>query len=351
MTIPSRQDLPVITVLVVNYNGKKYLEQCLNSLLTVEYPKLKVVVLDNASTDNSIEFVRKNYPNIETIQFDKNMGYAGAINLAMESVESEYVAFLNNDIIVEPNLLRHLISYMNMKRVAAVNPKILSLNNKEVINAAGGICDIYGLGWNRGIDELDSGKYDVVEEVFYAIGAVLLTKKDVWNDVGPFDERFFMYGEDLDWCWRARVKGYRILYVPSARIYHYWHGSGGSMIKFLENYWLASFLKNYSLKTILVLIPRYLSLKFLEAIWLMKNRKDINEKFAVFRSFLWNLVMFRDTWARHLLVQASRRVSDKEIQKYMYKGSFELAAWTGKIKHPLLKRPHENRIKDHSFPE
>jgi GT2 family glycosyltransferase len=334
----SREDLPFVTLLVLNYNGKKYLPLCLDSLLKTHYPKFEVIVIDNCSSDDSVEFVKKKYPNVKIIQNSENLGYARAINLAMELVESEHVVFINNDIVVEPDWLRQLTRYISVSDVAAVNPKILFLGNEKIMNAAGGNCDVYGVGWNRGNGEFDNGQYGAVEEVFYVNGAAMLTRKSIWKDVGPFDERYFLYGEDLDWCWRARLKGYKLLYVSSGKIYHQWRGSRGAIIEFLERHWLASFLKNYSLKTICILFPRYLVLKFLKAMWLMKNGRGIREKFAVFQGFLWNLVNFKGTWLKHLLVQSSRKVSDKEIQRYMYKGSFELSAWIGKIEHPLTKR-------------
>ncbi|MGQ9544432.1 MAG: glycosyltransferase family 2 protein [Candidatus Bathycorpusculaceae bacterium] len=334
----SRKDLPFVTLLVLNYNGRKYLPSCLDSLLKTDYPKFEVVVIDNCSSDNSVEFVKKNYPNVRIIENGENIGYACAINSAMEIVEGECVVFLNNDIVVEPSWLKQLIPYISVKDVAAVNPKILFLDYKKVINAAGGSCDVYGVGWNRGNGEFDKGQYGAVEEVFYVNGTAMLTRKDIWKDVGPFDERYFLYGEDLDWCWRARLKGYKLLYVPSARIYHRWRGSRGPIIEFLEKHWLANFLKNYSVKTICVLFPKYLVLKFLKAMWLMKNGRGLREKFAVFQGFRWNLANFKCTWTKHLLVQVLRKVSDKEIQKCMYKGSFELSAWVGKIEHPLARQ-------------
>lgn len=335
---PSKKDLPFVTLLVLNYNGKKYLPLCLDSLFKTRYPRFDVIVIDNCSADDSVDFIKKNYPKVKIIQNNENLGYARAINLAMKIVDSKYVVFLNNDIIVEADWLKQLIFYVMVRDVAAVNPKIVFLGDKKVINAAGGCCDVYGVGWNRGNGEFDKGQYDSVEEVFYVNGAAMLTRKDVWRDVGPFDERYFLYGEDLDWCWRARLKGYKLLYVPYARIYHQWRGSRGSIIEFLERHWLASFLKNYSLKTICILFPRYLILKFLKAIWLMKNGRGFHEKFAVFQGFLWNLVNFKDTWLKHLHVQASRRVSDEFVQKCMYKGSFELSMWIGKIEHPLARQ-------------
>lgn len=334
----SMRDLPFVTLLVLNYNGKKYLPSCLESLFKTDYPKFEVIVVDNCSSDGSVEFIKKGYPNVKIIQNGENLGYACAINSAMEMIESEYVVFLNNDIVVEPDWLKQLILYVCMKDVAAVNPKILFLGNEKVVNAAGGNCDVYGVGWNRGNGEFDKGQYERVEEVFYVNGAAMLTKKSVWKDVGAFDERYFLYGEDLDWCWRARLKGYKLLYVPSAKIYHQWRGSRGAIIEFLEKHWIANFLKNYSLKTICVLFPRYLALKFLKALWLIKNGRGFKEKFAVSLALLWNLANFKDTWLKHLIVQASRKISDEEIQKCMYQGNFELSVWIGKIEHPLAKR-------------
>jgi hypothetical protein len=334
----AKRDLPFVTLLVLNYNGKKYLPSCLDSLLKTNYPKFEVVVIDNCSLDNSVDFIKMNYPNVRVIKNNENLGYACAINSAMDIIKSEYVVFLNNDIVVKPEWLKQLIPFIKVSNVAAVNPKILFLSNKKIINAAGGSCDIYGVGWNRGNGEFDNGQFEAVEEVFYVNGTAMLTKKSVWKDVGAFDERYFLYGEDLDWCWRARLKGYKLLYVPSAKIYHRWRGSKGLIIEFLERHWLASFLKNYSFKTICILFSKYLVLKFLKAIWLMKNGRGFREKFAVFDGFLWNLVNFKGTWFKHLLVQTSRRVSDEEIQKCMYKGSFELSVWIGKIEHPLARQ-------------
>lgn len=330
---------PSVTVQILNYNGIRYLRDCLDSVLATDYNDFDVIVIDNASTDGSVEFVKKNYPQVKLVENKKNYGFASALNKNSDALRSEYIAFLNNDVVVESNWLGILVDYMEKSRmVAAANPKILFLQDRKEVNSAGGNCDIYGVGWNRGNGEIDSGQYDRVEEVFYANGAALVIRKDAWLDVGRFDEDYFLYGEDLDWCWRARLKGYKILYSPEAKIYHRWMGSGGSMIQLLEMHWMTNLLKNYTPRTLCAIAPKYFTLKMLKAAWLMKNGEELTEKLAVFKAFAWNLKNFRKTWRKHSIIQLSRKMSDKQIQKSMYNGSFELQLWLGKMKHPLMQR-------------
>ena len=338
MTMKLNEEYPFITVLILNYNGRKYLKSCLDSLLSMNYPSFKLVVIDNGSTDGSLDFMTIHYPEIELIHLFKNCGYASAINTAMNFVKSDYVAFLNNDVIVDPNWLHEMFCHFKSdEKIAALTPKILFLHNRKIINSAGGNCDLFGIGWNRGNGEFDNHQYDSKEEVFYANGAALLTKTDIWKEVGPFDSSFFLYGEDLDWCWRARLKGYKILYIPSSVVYHCWQGSGSPMIPYLEKHWITIFLKNYDLKTIFQLFFKYLSLKLLKFFWLLKYASNLNEKLAIFKSFCWNLNSFRHTWSNRLSIQASRKVSDEKIKKYMIKNSFELLAWSNQLLHPLLE--------------
>ena len=322
--------------MVLNFNGRKYLKQCLDSLLATDYPNFKIIVIDNGSADGSVEFVRSNYPNVRVIKHDQNYGYACAYNLVIGAVQSEYVALVNNDILVEPSWLRELVSYAENDDIAAVTPKMKFLHDKTRINAAGGNCDLYGVGWNRGNGEVDMGQYDAVQEVFYGNGGALLIKKRIWREVGPFDERYFMYGEDLDWCWRARLKGYKIIYVPYAEVHHHWRGSGGPMVHLLERHWRSTVLKNYSLKTLIQLMPKYLALNALKAIWLIA-RAESYEKLTVLKGILWNLSNFKESWKKRIQIQMSRTATDAEIQKHMFKGGFELSIWLKKLKHPILK--------------
>jgi GT2 family glycosyltransferase len=326
-------DVSPVAVLVLNFNGKQYLEQCLDSLLATTYPNFDVTVVDNGSSDGSTKFIKSNYPNVKLKEHHRNYGYALGYNLVIDSIETEHIALINTDIITEPSWLEKLMEHVKDNDVAAVVPK-MKFPDKKRINSAGGSCDIFGTGWNRGNGEIERNQFNVAQEVFYGNGGAFLFKKQVWQEIGPFDERYFMYGEDLDWCWRARLRGYKIVYVPHAEVYHHWRGSGGAIVVMLEKHWLSNILKNYDLKTLIKIMPRYLALKALKTIWLLIHSKP-EEKFSVFEAILWNLLNLKGTWMKRVRTQRSRKKSDTEIQKNMLRKSFELLLWSRKITHPI----------------
>jgi GT2 family glycosyltransferase len=331
-------DFPEVTVVVLNYNGRKHLHKCLDSIFQMNYPRFKVVVVDNASNDGSIFYVKQKFPKAKTVEYRRNHGFAKAYNMVLEEIESDFIVLLNNDVEVERDWLNKLMPYItDDDEISAVTPKMLFMQNTNAINAAGGKCDIYGSGWNRGNGEIDYGQYERVEEVFYANCGAIVIRKNAWKDVGSFDERYFLYGEDLDWCWRARLKGYRIFYVPHSRIYHEWRASHGPMIPLLERNWLTTAIKNYDSETLLKLAPKLVALKAVVGAWLLFSGRGLNEKLAVFDGFLWNLKKLRETWKKRLLIQTSRKIGDQEIQKYMYNGSLELSLGLRRMRHPITR--------------
>jgi hypothetical protein len=333
-----KNDSPEVTVVVLNYNGKKHIQKCLDSIFRMNYPRFRVVVVDNASNDGSLFSVKQQFPKAKIVEYCRNYGFAKAYNMALEEIESDFIVLLNNDVRVEPEWLNELMPYISDNdEVSAVTPKMLFMQNTSAINAAGGKCDIYGSGWNRGNGEIDNGQYERVEEVFYANCGAVVIRKNAWKDVGPFDEQYFLYGEDLDWCWRARLKGYRIFYLPQSRIYHEWRASNGPIIPLLERNWLTTAIKNYDSGTLLKLAPKLLALKTAVGAWLLLKGRGLNDKLAIIDGFLWNLKKFRETWKKRLLIQASRKIDDKEIQKYMYNGSLEISLGLGRIRHPITK--------------
>jgi GT2 family glycosyltransferase len=330
---------PAVTLLILNFNGKHLLTQHLASVLATDYRNFRVTIIDNGSTDGSLEFLAAHCPHVEIIRNNRNKGFVLAYNAAIASVGTEYFALLNNDVSVEPDWLKILIHHAQGKKVAALTPKMLFFHDRGRINAAGGNCDIYGTGWNRGNDEVDRGQYEKIEETFYGNGAALLISKKAWHDVGSFDERYFMYGEDVDWCWRARLKGYKILYVPSSKVYHRWLGSKGPIFYLLERNTFSNIIKNYGLRVLVKIVPTYIAIKFLKTLWAFKNAKR-GGKFLALKAICWNIANFRDTWEKRLEVQSSRVASDANIQRLMVKGSFELLLWMNKISHPILESFH-----------
>ena len=219
-----------ISVVILNWNGKKYLEEFLPFLVesVKDMPEAEIVVADNASTDDSVEFLRKNYPTIRTDVLDKNYGFSGGYNRALEKIKSEYYVLLNSDVEVTKDWLKVLYAYMKSNpRVAACQPKILSYQRRnwfEYAGAAGGFIDKYGYPFCRGrifgVVEEDKGQYDDIRDVFWASGACLFIRSEDYWKAGALDEEFFGHMEEIDLCWRWKSRGRRIVCNPQSVVYH-----------------------------------------------------------------------------------------------------------------------------------
>ncbi len=216
-----------IAVVILNWNGRSLLEQFLPSV--VKYSKeATIYIADNASTDDSIEFVKSTYPTIEIIQNEVNGGYAKGYNDALAKIDSDIYCLLNSDVEVSENWLTPILkTFQNLDQVAAIQPKILDYKKKnyfEYAGAAGGFIDKLGYPYCRGriFDTLeeDKGQYDDELEIFWASGACLCIRKSVFEEVGRLDEDFFAHQEEIDLCWRMHNLGYVIKYIGQSSIYH-----------------------------------------------------------------------------------------------------------------------------------
>ncbi len=216
-----------IAVVILNYNGAEMLRRFLPNVLE-NSPEANVYVADNGSTDNSVETMRREFPQIPLIEFDKNHGFAEGYNLAIGEVSEEYVLLLNSDVKVSPRWLQPLLEHMDANAgVAACQPKILSYRNMacfEYAGAAGGFIDKWGYPYCRGrifgTVEKDEGQYSTPCDVFWATGAALMVRRKVYADNGGLDPRFFAHMEEIDFCWRLRSRGFRIVCVPQSYVFH-----------------------------------------------------------------------------------------------------------------------------------
>lgn len=219
---------PSIAIVILNWNGKHYLQQFLPSVFTTSYPNFRIIIADNASSDDSIVFLKEAYPQVETILLEKNFGFAQGYNEALRRVTADYYVLLNSDVEISPDWLQPMIELLeNDEYNAACQPKIKSYKNKqsfEYAGACGGWLDVYGYPFARGrifdVCEEDRGQYDTTEEVFWATGAALVIKSRVFSQVKGFDEYFFAHQEEIDLCWRMQLAGYKIFCCPSSVIYH-----------------------------------------------------------------------------------------------------------------------------------
>lgn len=227
---------PKVAVVILNWNGRKHMEQFLPSVTAATYENFEVIVADNGSTDNSLSFLQLHYPSIRTILFKENYGFAKGYNEALKQVKADYYVLLNSDVEVQPGWLEPMVELLEKDRsIAACQPKILSWHNKklfEYAGAAGGWLDKYGYPFAKGrvfdICEEDKGQYDQSEPIFWASGASLFIRPAVYHAVKGFDEYFFAHQEEIDLCWRIQLAGHKIYSCPSSVVYHV---GGGTLPK------------------------------------------------------------------------------------------------------------------------
>lgn len=225
-----------VAVVILNWNGEEMLRRFLPSVLVCSsVHDVDVYVADNGSTDNSCRMLLEEFPTVLQIQLDQNYGFAEGYNKALSQVDAEYVVLLNSDVEVTPNWLKPLLSFMDSHpEVGACMPKILSQKNRdyfEYAGAAGGFIDNLGYPFCRGrifdTVERDEGQYNTDMPIFWATGAALMIRLQLYKMVGGLDGRFFAHMEEIDLCWRLRSRGYGIYCIPSSTVYHV----GGATLK------------------------------------------------------------------------------------------------------------------------
>ncbi len=216
-----------VAVALLNWNGEKILPQFLPSVVKNSH-SAEIYIIDNASTDNSLAFVRENFPTVKIIQLDKNYGFAGGYNRGLKDIQAQYFVLLNTDVKVTPGWIDGIIDFMESHpHVAAVQPKIMSFtdpNKFEYAGAAGGFIDKWGYPLARGrvlnIVEQDHGQYDDITPIFWASGAAMFVRSRDFFEAGGFDEDFFAHMEEIDLCWRLKNMGKQIYFYPESVVYH-----------------------------------------------------------------------------------------------------------------------------------
>ncbi|MFZ3387221.1 MAG: glycosyltransferase family 2 protein, partial [Candidatus Hydromicrobium sp.] len=244
---------PEISISIVNLNGEKYLKDCLDSIKKLNYPqdKLEIILVDNGSTDKSLNLVSSGYPQVKIIKNGKNMGFAFANNQAARAAKGEYVAFLNNDTRVDKDWLIELLRPIYMdKEVVASGSKVLSIDGKK-LDFVGGMINFEGKGFqiDYGVPA-DKDKYNLYSYLPFVNGGAMMVDRRVFLETGGFDEDFFAYYEDVDFGWRLWVLGYKVVFAPKSIVYHHHHGTSKEFsedkLRFLkERNSLYSIFKNY----------------------------------------------------------------------------------------------------------
>ena len=246
-----------VSIVVLNFNGKQFLDACIESLIAQDYPegRFEIICVDNGSSDGSVAHMKTHWPQARVVALETNLGFAGGINVGVREAKGEYVALINNDARAHPQWIsKGLAGFNKAMDVAMVASKILTLDGKT-IDYGGGALSFYGHGFKVGVNEPDQGQYNRPGETLFASGCALLIPRDLFLDVGGFDEDYFAFFEDVDLGWRLWAMGYRVLYEPSSIVFHRHHGTaealGHEKERFLlERNALMTILKNYEGKTL-----------------------------------------------------------------------------------------------------
>lgn len=255
--------MPLVSVIVLNWNRKDLLDACLNSLAAQSFRDFEVVLLDNGSEDGSADYVRTHYPWVRLVELKRNIGFAGGNNRALEASRGDYIVTLNNDTKADPAFLRALVDAADADpHVGMVAAKMLNFYQPERIDSVGVKAAPNGMGYNIGVGETDAGQYDRPVPVFGPCAGAALYRRSLIVDVGFFDADFFAYYEDLDLAWRAQLAGWRCVTAPRAIVYHIHSATGGQGSPFTvyhiqRNKWY-TLLKAWPLGLLLKQAPRIL---------------------------------------------------------------------------------------------
>ena len=321
----------LISIIIVNYNGKKWLKKCLDSLYAQTYQNFEIIFVDNNSSDDSVKFVKEAYPNTIIIKSGKNLGFSGGNNLGIKNSKGEFILLMNNDTWTENDFLERIVDFYKKNNFDIIGPIEADYYNKK--------SDIY----TTYLDPF--GHYIYIKDgmggscSFYLSGVCLFFTKNFYYKTGGLDDDFFMYGEDWDWFWRLRLLNKKTFQVNDLRVYHVGAGSTGGGIKYSSFLWrnqnaLQMLLKNYRWYNLLWVLPIYFVQNIIEMIFFLLLLKP-KITFSYIEGWAFNIKNLKRTLKKRKWVQENRIVSDLQILKQMHIGF-------GKINH-LIAFTKENK--------
>ena len=305
----------LISVIIVNYNGKKFLPDCLTSIFHQTYFPFEVIIVDNRSNDDSVEYIQQNFPDVKIVTLSTNRGFAGGTNAGIRKAEGKFILTLNNDTIIAPNFIDEIVKPMvSDSSVGMCASKMIFPDGR--INSTAICISRSGAAWDRGIGEPDLGQYDVAEEVFGPCAGASLYRSTMLDEIGLFDEDFFLYMEDVDLAFRARLSGWKCMYVPTARVIHV-HGGTAEPNSDISVYFgnrniLWYVIKDFPLKFLLVSLP-----------WVIgRNCAVIPYYFLKGKGKIIMLAKIDSIKGLHNMFKKRpdivRKVSDNEIKKWIF---------------------------------
>lgn len=309
---------PMVSVVVINFNGTSQLEKCLNHLTRTNYPRYEIIVVD-CLTENLTSWIKRNFPRVKIVHYDYDIGPSASHNVEKHFLNqhSKYLAFLDNDAYVTKDWLTELVKVMeNDSKIGVAQAKILTTENSGLLDNAGIAIDALGTWYTtRGI-KADS--FQDVFEIFATSSAGCLVRRKVFEKAGGFDPDYFIYDDDTDFSFRVRLLGYKIVFVPSAVVFH--DGEPGKALNpkklrhSVKNR-ICTMVKNYELRNLWWRLSLYLILTFLAGIGLMSMGR-FSEAKETFRGIAYPVRNIKKIWKKRMIVQSARKVRDSELFKH-----------------------------------
>ena len=326
-----------VSVIILNYNGKDLLSECIEGVKKQTVPADEIIVLDNASTDESVSFMKRQYPEVIVVENGFNAGTAQGSKIAADHANGEFLVFMSNDIVMDKECLAYLVNTMGQDEQIGICTSVLlnyykdETSGENLIDNAGGFIDKFGFpvpfGNRKKIDLIPESK-----EVFFSYGGCFIIRKSLFDKVGGFDNKFFTLNDDVDLSWRVRLFGYKVIYDRNAFVFHHVSATLKHVfVRARKRYWserniFRTMLKNYSGLSLFAILPVYFILLAAEAIYYL-----IRLKFplclSIVKAFFWNIINLADTLRLRSYVQKSRRIPEKVITSLFLPGSEKIRSF------------------------
>lgn len=315
---------PLVSIIIVSWNGEERLKKCLPTLAKQTYPRVELIFVDNGSTDKSLELLNKYFPKAKIIRNQTNLGFAYPNNQGLEVAEGEYIYLLNNDTTVEPDFLEKMVEEFEINpEIDIAQSKILLDSDKTLLDSAGAYITKTGFLMYEGLEAKDSAEFSKNYEIFFSKGAAMMVRKKVTEKIGLFDPRYFAYFEEADFCWRAHLAGFTTWFVPASVVYHELGQTNKKLNSDLIDFHsfknrLASLIKNLELKNFYIIAIHKIFMVAVAISFLLRLKPQ--NSLAIFKALLWNLWNLPATWQMRGEVNRHRKLKDEIIFQKFGKG-------------------------------
>jgi len=318
-----------VSVIIVNWNGLQWLNDCFSTLSKQSYKQTEIIFVDNASSDGSVEWIKKHYPRTKIILNKENVGFAEGNNIGYRYAKGEFILFLNNDTKVTKNFIVELLHTIKKDPlIGGLQSKILLIDDPKTLDSIGAFLTPTGFLYHNAFGKKDSKKYDIPIDLYTAKGACMFFRKTVLDQCllegNIFDPEFFAYFEETDLCHRVWLSGYRIAYEPKSVIYHKMGATSGNIQNDIIQFHsyknrICSYIKNLELKSLLTILPVHIALCIIFSFYsLLKGQ--LNIFFSIQKAIFWNIINLNKTLNKRAYIQTNiRKVHDKKLMTVIMK--------------------------------